>query len=164
MALSSYLKCTFQSQGEMKGSVNQKGLEGTVEVIAFSHELISPRDAASGLPTGKRMHKPFVITCKMDCASPQFWGALVNNENITKWELKCYQPEPGGTTQNHFTINLEDASVASIQLRMHNNKITDLSRHDHLLEIAFTYRNIGWNSIKPSAVVAMDDWRDFAQS
>jgi len=27
-----------------------------------SHEIVSPRDAASGLPTGKRMHKPLVIT------------------------------------------------------------------------------------------------------
>jgi hypothetical protein len=26
-----------------------------------SHDIVSPRDAASGLPTGKRSHKPFVI-------------------------------------------------------------------------------------------------------
>ena len=32
--------------------------------------VISPRDAASGLPTGKRMHKPFVITKELDKASP----------------------------------------------------------------------------------------------
>ena len=30
--------------------------------IAVGDKIISPRDAASGLPTGKRMHKPFVIT------------------------------------------------------------------------------------------------------
>jgi type VI secretion system secreted protein Hcp len=30
---------------------------GTVNV---QHTIVSPRDAASGLPTGKRMHKPFV--------------------------------------------------------------------------------------------------------
>lgn len=27
--------------------------------IVFENEIVSPRDAASGLPTGKRMHKPF---------------------------------------------------------------------------------------------------------
>jgi hypothetical protein len=27
-----------------------------------THEIVSPRDSASGLPTGKRQHKPFVIT------------------------------------------------------------------------------------------------------
>jgi hypothetical protein len=30
--------------------------------ITFDHEIISPRDAASGLPTGKRMHKPYVFS------------------------------------------------------------------------------------------------------
>lgn len=29
---------------------------GALNVV---HSVVSPRDAASGLPTGKRMHKPF---------------------------------------------------------------------------------------------------------
>jgi type VI secretion system (T6SS) effector Hcp len=32
--------------------------------------VVSPRDPASGLPTGKRMHKPFVITKEIDKSSP----------------------------------------------------------------------------------------------
>jgi hypothetical protein len=28
------------------------------EVVGGAHEIVSPRDPASGLPTGKRMHKP----------------------------------------------------------------------------------------------------------
>ena len=35
-------------------------------VISFEQDVVSPRDAASGLPTGKRMHKPFVITKELD--------------------------------------------------------------------------------------------------
>ena len=38
-------------------------------VISFDQEIVSPRDAASGLPTGKRMHKPFVITKELDKSS-----------------------------------------------------------------------------------------------
>jgi bacteriocin-like protein len=30
--------------------------------VAGGVAVISPRDAASGLPTGKRMHKPFTVT------------------------------------------------------------------------------------------------------
>ncbi len=37
---------------------------------ALSHVIISPRDPASGLSTGKRMHKPFVITKELDKSSP----------------------------------------------------------------------------------------------
>jgi len=38
--------------------------------IAFEQEIVSPRDAASGLPTGKRQHKPFTITKELDKSSP----------------------------------------------------------------------------------------------
>jgi hypothetical protein len=38
--------------------------------ISFEQEILSPRDAASGLPTGKRQHKPFVIIKELDKSSP----------------------------------------------------------------------------------------------
>jgi hypothetical protein len=34
--------------------------------ITFEQEIVSPRDAASGLPTGKRQHKPITITQELD--------------------------------------------------------------------------------------------------
>ena len=33
-------------------------------------KIKSPRDSASGLPTGKRMHKPMIITKELDKSSP----------------------------------------------------------------------------------------------
>ena len=47
--------------------------------ISFDQEVGSPRDAASGLATGKRMHKPFVITKELDKSSP-----MVVRESPTK--------------------------------------------------------------------------------
>ena len=47
--------------------------------ITFEQEIISPRDAASGLPTGKRQHKPFVITKELDRSS-----AITTRESPTK--------------------------------------------------------------------------------
>lgn len=48
-------------------------------IISFDQEIVSPRDMASGLPTGKRMHKPFVITKELDKSSP-----LLARESPTK--------------------------------------------------------------------------------
>ena len=62
MALNSYLSLSGDTQGDIKGSVTQTGREDTIEIYGWNHEVISPRDAASGLPTGKRQHKPLVIT------------------------------------------------------------------------------------------------------
>jgi hypothetical protein len=34
-------------------------------VHGFNYQVVSPRDAASGLPTGKRMHKPYTVTARV---------------------------------------------------------------------------------------------------
>jgi type VI secretion system Hcp family effector len=37
-------------------------------------EIVSPRDAASGLPIGKRQHRPVTITKTLDKSSPELMG------------------------------------------------------------------------------------------
>ena len=39
-------------------------------VVTKTMDIVSPRDPASGLPTGKRMHKPITITKEIDKSSP----------------------------------------------------------------------------------------------
>jgi hypothetical protein len=47
-----------KTSGTAKGPAKKK----TATKAAKTREIISPRDPASGLPTGKRMHKPFTTT------------------------------------------------------------------------------------------------------
>jgi type VI secretion system secreted protein Hcp len=157
MALNAYLKIKAQKSGELKGSVTQKGRENKVAVIAVSHEIISPRDAASGLPTGKRMHKPFVITKELDKSSPLLYNVLVNNENIKDFVLQFWRPSPTGVEQQHFTIRLTNANISAIHLKMANNRIQKLSRLPEYEEIAFTYQKIEW-TWSDGGISATDDW------
>src|SRR5512144_1187773 len=115
MALNCYLRLKGQKQGEIKGSVTQKGRENSIMVIAVSHAIVSPRDSASGLPTGKRMHKPFVITKELDKSSPLLYNCLVNNENIPEWELQFWTPQlsaatGSGAEKQHYTVKLINAN------------------------------------------------------
>jgi hypothetical protein len=50
--------------------------------IVFTNQVKGPRDAASGMATGKRMHKPFVITKEFDKTSP-----MLARESPTKQSL-----------------------------------------------------------------------------
>jgi hypothetical protein len=50
--------------------------------IVFTSQVQNPRDASSGMATGKRMHKPFVITKEFDKASP-----MLARESPTKQSL-----------------------------------------------------------------------------
>jgi type VI secretion system secreted protein Hcp len=157
MALNAYLNLKGQKQGDIKGSVTQKGREGKIMVIAVSHDIMSPRDPASGLPTGKRMHKPFVITKELDKATPLLFSTLVNNENITELELQFWRPSSTGAEQQHYTIKLTNANIASISSRMPNNKNPDLMKYETYEEIAFTYQKIVW-TWTDGGITAEDDW------
>ncbi|MFP7754274.1 Hcp family type VI secretion system effector [Thermodesulfobacteriota bacterium B35] len=157
MALNAYLKLTAESTGEIKGSVTQAGREDSIMVIAVEHEIVSPRDVASGLPTGKRQHKPLVITKEVDKSSPLLYTVLVNNENITKWELRFWQPSPSGQEVQHYTIQLENASISGIQLEMLNNKYPENMAHKEREHVAFTYQKIIW-TWEDGGITAEDDW------
>jgi type VI secretion system secreted protein Hcp len=162
MALQAYLNLKGQRQGEIKGSVTQKGREGKIAVIAVSHEIISPRDPASGLPTGKRMHKPFVVTKELDKSSPLLYNSLVNNENIPDWQLQFWTPQIKATTGSgnevqHYTVKLTNANIASIAFRMANNKNPELMKYAEYEEVAFTYQKVGW-TWNDGGVSAEDDW------
>lgn len=162
MALNAYLKLTGQKQGDIKGSVTQKGREGKIMVIAVNHEIISPRDATSGLATGKRQHKPFTITKELDKSTPLLFSALVNNETIISWELQFFIAKiksgagAGGET-NHYTVKLTNASITDIKSIMPNNKISELAKLLEYEEISFTYQSIEWTWVD-GGITAKDDW------
>jgi type VI secretion system secreted protein Hcp len=157
MALNAYLTTEGEKQGKIKGSVTQKGREDSIMVIAVKHEVESPRDAASGLPTGKRQHKPFVITKELDKSSPLLMNALCNNENLKAWELQFWQPSATGVEKQHYTVKLTNANIAFIRLIMLNNKDPLLTRYAEYEEVAFTYQKIEWIWVD-GGITALDDW------
>ena len=157
MALNSYLKLKGQKQGDINGGVTQKGRERKILVMAFNHEIQSPRDPASGLPTGKRMHKPFVITKEIDKSSPLLYSALVNNENLTVWELQCFAAQRSGVEVNNYTVSLTNARIVDITSIMLNNKVPENAKLPMMEEVSFVYEKIQWTWVD-GGITAEDDW------
>jgi len=160
MALNAYLRLKGQKQGEIKGSVTQKGREGRIMVIAVNHGLLSPRNAASGLPTGKHQHRQFVITKELDKSSPLLYTMLVTNENLVDWDLQFWQTAATGTEVNHYTVKLTNANITSIEFRMPNNKDPQVMKLAEYEEVAFTYQKIQW-TWNEGGITASDDQPTF---
>ena len=156
MALNAFLKLAGAKQGEIKGSVTQKGREGRIAVIAVSHEIVSPRDAASGQATGKREHKPLVIPKELDRSSVPLRQMLVANEAAKDWELQFFRPSTTGTETQYFTIRLTNAAIASIEMQMPNNRHPDLTNLETFEEVTFVYTKIEW-TWTDGGLVAADD-------
>lgn len=68
------------------GDRPQESIKWTFLKIEWTYEVKNPRDAGSGLPTGKRMHKPITITKEIDKASPKLMTALGTITIDTKGE------------------------------------------------------------------------------
>lgn len=157
MALNSYLTLTGETQGRVEGSVTQAGREGTMEIYGWSHEVVAPRDAASGLPTGKRQHKPISITKAVDKASPLLMNILTNNENITEFRLDAYRPSRSGKEVQYYTIELINASIAGIRQEQLNNKYPENMQHEVREHVVLTYQKIIW-TWQDGGITAEDDW------
>jgi type VI secretion system secreted protein Hcp len=157
MALNCYMRLTGETQGEIKGSVTQSGREDSIMIIGFAHEVVSPRDAASGLPTGKRQHKPITVTKEIDKSTPLLMNVLTYNENVKDWELRFWQPSPSGKEVQFYTIQLVNASVAGIRSEMLNNKYPENMQHKEREHISFCYQKVIW-TFEDGGITAEDDW------
>jgi type VI secretion system secreted protein Hcp len=111
-----------------------------IAITGVSHEIVSPRDPASGLPTGKRQHKPFTFTKQLDKSTPLFLNALVSNENLTSVLI--------GLLRN-------GQQVATIKLT--NASIVDYTANGENEQWSFTYQKIEWTWLD-GGISASDDW------
>ena len=157
MALNAYMKVTGETQGEIQGETTQKGRENLIMLDEVRHEIVSPRDAASGLPTGKRQHKPFVVVGEMGKHSPLLLLALTNNEVLTNVKVDFWRPHSSGKEVMYYTVELTNASVAWIRNYMQNVRDPRYRQFLHYEEIGFAYQKIVWNSLT-GGTTAEDDW------
>jgi type VI secretion system secreted protein Hcp len=147
-ALNAYLKLKGEKQGDIKGSVTQKGREGGIKVIAVSHEIVSPRDAASGLPTGKRMHKPIVLTLELDRSTPLLFAAMTKGEKFSTLSLDVGGPNGGASL---YRVALTGASISAIEF------VTLADKDTTAVKVSLTYQKIEWTWVD-GGITAMDDW------
>ena len=159
MALNGYLTVEGDRQGNIEGDSQRSGYEGMMEIHGWSHEVSSPRDAATGLPTGRRQHKPLTVTKPVDKASPLLMGALTTNENLSSVVLRCVAPSADGSEEQYYTIELVNATVSNIRQEQLNNKYPENMPHEVREHVSFAYQRIVWVH-EVSSTSAEDDWSD----
>jgi type VI secretion system secreted protein Hcp len=111
-----------------------------LEVLAVSHGISSPRDAQSGLPTGRRQHKALVVSLPWSAATPLFINALTTNENLKTVTLSLL-----GDHSPAATLALTNASVA------------EYTHTGPTVTFSFTYQKIEWTWLDGN-IAAADDW------
>jgi type VI secretion system secreted protein Hcp len=108
----------FKTQGHLKGSSTSKNgdldFSKGLECHGYKFDMTTQYDAASGLPSGKRMHKPIVIVREIDKASPLLFHAMASDDTFQVATLYFNKPGPGEKPSNVRTIELTNGAIVDI--------------------------------------------------
>jgi type VI secretion system secreted protein Hcp len=153
-------------KGQKTGTFTGDGTkQGQIAVYHFSFTETSPRDAQSGLPTGKRVSSPITFTKALDKSSPQFFNALVNNENLATVTFNFYgsRGTDGRVTSTGndgllYTITLVNASIASDELSGPSDKdpASSAAYPGSVEQVTLVYQKITVTAVGGAS--ASDNW------
>jgi type VI secretion system secreted protein Hcp len=109
-----YLKLKGAKQGDIKGSSAEHTLEreDSIECTSFSLPIVSPRDRATGLASGRRYYEPIRFVKNFDKATPCIASAIVMNEMIERAEFKFFDVV-NGTEALIYTILAENGAISA---------------------------------------------------
>jgi type VI secretion system secreted protein Hcp len=161
MASEFYVSVKGKKQGQFKGETKGPGgsrARDRFRGVRYVSEVISPRDEASGLPTGKRQHKPIVITKEWGAASPQLFDALVKNEVLTSVVFEFVKTAPDGKEVVYYRVTLTDAAVSDFKEYLDLTEVDGDPYDGRALEdVSFTFRKIELENLE-ARTTAVDDW------
>ncbi len=112
MAMQGYVTIHSKVQGAFRG--NDKHEFGS-QFIAFSFQAESPRDVATGQASGKRQHKPVVISKEWGASTPQLFQALWSNEVLDSVGIEFVRSGSSGQESVYYTIQLTNAVISKVQ-------------------------------------------------
>jgi len=137
-----YVSIKGSKQGAFKGDAKEEKLRDKIVGLKFRYEVGSPTDLASGRATGRRQHKPIVITKEWGAASPQLFSALVNNEVLPEVIIDFVGVNIQGEMALTHTIRLVNARVIDIAHSTEPASGPGKIGQRHLEDVSFSFQRI----------------------
>jgi type VI secretion system secreted protein Hcp len=159
MPIPAYMWIKNETGGDVKGSVDVAGREGSVEVVEFHHEVRIPTDPDTGRLTGTRKHEALTIVKAYDASSPYLYKAVCQGETFQSVELKWYSINDKGEEKEYFNHKLEGVKICSVKPIMYNCKDATKERYVHLEEVSMRYLKITWKYLEGN-LQASDAWSE----
>lgn len=170
MALDAYMTIKGQKQGDISSEASTVKSAGAgakfdkhgneITVLAFTSNVINPRDPKSGTNTGARIHQPVTFTKVFDRSSPLLWQALATGETLTEVVVKFFRPDTAGLgePEEFFEYKWEGCKLCEGKSYL---PLTVAQGNDHLRPMedwSFTYEKVTWKHSKASTE-GTDSWQ-----
>ena len=149
-------------QGRFKGERGRDKIAG----LAFHYDVKSPRDAATGMASGKRQHGAITFTKAIDSSSPQIFQALTGNEALKSVLFEFRSTNANGEEMVFYQITLTNASISEVEQYIDMPGLVTTAQAKHsaasdsspLEDVSLTFQKIEVAS-QVGKTMAADDWR-----
>jgi type VI secretion system secreted protein Hcp len=130
------------------GESTMEQAEDAIECISLVSGVRMTIREGSGLATGRRSHDGIWIRKAIDRTTPLLAKTLCHNEEVEA-TFKFFRPNPSGdgTTQHYFTIEIEHARIAEIELvspEGYSNGSDPAPAVQPFEDVKFLYTTITW--------------------
>lgn len=164
LAVASSFDVTIEGtkQGRFKGERGRDKIAG----LAFHYDVKSPRDAATGMASGKRQHGAITFTKAIDSSSPQIFQALTSNEVLKSVLFEFRSTSADGQEMVFYQITLTNASISEVEQYIDMPGLVTSAAGKHsaasdsspLEDVSLTFQKIEVAS-QVGKTMAADDWR-----
>ena len=103
----------FLKLGDIKGESTDTAHKDWINLLSFGLSIDETTEHTSGLPTGKRQHKPFVISKPVDKASPLMLELLAEEKVVPFVRLEYVTDGP---RPQYYQVILRNVKVTSFQV------------------------------------------------
>jgi type VI secretion system secreted protein Hcp len=157
MAITIHVTIKAATQGTLKRQ-GARPENGRIPVVFFELGVVETIDPGSGLPSGRRQHKPVVFRKEVGAASPQLFQAAVTTETLKSVVFEFMRLSPEGKEVVDHSVTLTNAVICSfkdsVQIGQQGGPVVD-SRE--LEEIALSFQKIEMVNLS-GGTQAGDDW------
>jgi type VI secretion system Hcp family effector len=99
------------SRGPFPGDAAGSAL---IAALSGDYQVDVPFEPGSGLPTGRRQHRGFVVKKAPSAASLFFYEALINGERLRR--VRVAYKKKGRNQQEYLVVTMSDVMVTSYNL------------------------------------------------
>ncbi|WP_112289664.1 Hcp family type VI secretion system effector [Rahnella sp. AN3-3W3] len=157
MAIPAYLWLKDDGGALIKGSVDVKDREHSIEITSFSHNLYIPTDGNTGKLTGTRVHGALIFEKEFDSSSPYLMKAVATGQCLASAEFKWYRINDAGQEVEYYNMLLEGVKIVSVTPMMHDCKTAIHS--GHLEQVQVRYDKITWRYLDGN-IQYSDAWNE----
>lgn len=159
MAIPAYMWLKDDGGTNIKGSVDVKDREHSIEILGFGHGVYLPTDNNTGKITGTRIHSALSFDKEFDSSSPYLYKAVAKGQTLKSAEFRWYQINDAGQEVEYFNMLLENVNVVSVCPMMHDCKNPATEKHNHIESVSLRYERITWKHVDGN-IIFSDAWNE----